>query len=142
MKHFWLILLFSFSIIFYSCGYKDDFFVIGQVWNYKTRPTESNSTLTIVSVEKNKEKGVIVGVYIDNLNIPSLGNGAVIHFLPISKEALKNSLAGMKDNIESLPDYKESYREWKNKFDLKQCEFYKYPVSQVIDTIQKALEKR
>jgi hypothetical protein len=141
MKLIKIVLLIFLIIGFFDCGYDDNFFSVGQIWQYKTRSNEPNSTLTIVSIENNKDFGVIVGVYIDNLNFENLGEGTVIHFLPFSKETLKMSVVRIKDFTDNLPDYKDSYKQWKEKFERKQCSIMTNPVAQILDTIESNIKK-
>ena len=86
------LILIGFSIFLTQCTVNDDTFEVGQIWHYDTRQGEENSTLTIVSMENNKDFGLIIGVYVDQLNIPIngiSGGNTVINFMPFNKKALK-----------------------------------------------------
>ena len=73
-------------------------FSVGQVWKYKTRPNESDSRLTIVSIDHDDpEYGDIVHIYISELNIPNPsapdGKTLFISHLPYLSESLAECVA-------------------------------------------------
>lgn len=142
MKYFKSILILLLSITLSNCEYKDNFFRVGQIWSYDTRQGESNSTLTIVSVENDKNYGVIVGAFINNIKIVDFGEGGNIKFIPFSKEALKNSVTRIKGFSNNLPDYRDSYKKWRKLFDAKGCKIINLPVKQAIDTLQININKK
>ena len=126
------------------CSINDDTFEVGQIWHYDTRQGEQNSTLTIVSMENDKNYGLIIGVYIDHLNIPLNGipgGNTVINFLPFTKKALEESVTRIQGHTDELPDYKQYYKAWKKEFDNKNCKIFFRPVKIMLDTAQMNLDK-
>lgn len=138
------LILIGFSLILTRCTVNDDTFEVGQIWHYDTRQGEENSTLTIVSMENNKDYGLIIGVYVDNLNIPLngiSGGNTVINFMPFNKKALKESVTRIQGHTDELPDYKQHYKAWKKEFDNKNCKIFLSPVKVMLDSTQMNLEK-
>ncbi len=124
--------------MFCQCAYKDDKYKIGQVWNYETRQDEVNSSLTIVSIDNDKEEGVIVGVHLSNIKFSRLGNfdRVNVYFLPFSKAALDKSVTGIKEYTSELPDFKAEYDSWKHNGDATIRKCFKSTVKQVLDSIE------
>ena len=129
--------------IFSSCQYRDDKYKVGQVWYYETRVNEPASTLTVVALENHDELGVIVSVYVDKLKINS-GEFVFneINHLPMSKAAMDSSITRIKNHVTSLPEYKESYKEWKEMFKTDQGKIFDVSVKEVIDMTEKELRKQ
>src|SRR5687768_1711347 len=76
--------------------FQDDKFKVGQIWNYKTRPGEENSKLTILKVEKYDRVGVVLHIYVDGLKLKNIqkpsGFSDDIGHLPFSIEAVLKSV--------------------------------------------------
>ena len=93
----------------------DSKFVPGQVWRYKTRRGEENSTLTILRVEKTPKLGTIVHVRIDGVHFSNCTGGpspTLIEHAPLSRAALEASVTGEVGSVSKLPDYAAGYQEW------------------------------
>lgn len=129
--------------IFGSCQYKDNKYKVGQVWYYDTRPNEPASTLTVVAIENHDQLGVIVSVYIDKLKINS-GEYVFneISHLPLSKVAMDSSITRIKNHISGLPNFKESYNEWKETMNSGQGKIINVPAKEAIDMAEKELQKQ
>ncbi|HOW30662.1 MAG TPA: hypothetical protein PLP88_03785 [Bacteroidales bacterium] len=133
-----LLYLIVISFILIQCSYKDDKYKVGQVWNYKTRQNEVNSSLTIVSINNDKKEGVIIGVHLSNIKFSRIGNfdEVNINFLPFSKSALDKSLTTIKEYTEELPDFKTEYDSWKHTDDTSINKCFRSSVIQVLDSIE------
>ncbi len=133
-----LLYLIVISFILIQCSYKDDKYKVGQVWNYKTRQNEVNSSLTIVSINNDKKEGVIIGVHLSNIKFSRIGNfdEVNINFLPFSKSALDKSVTTIKEYTEELPDFKTEYDSWKHTDDTSINKCFRSSVIQVLDSIE------
>lgn len=128
-------------------------FSVGQVWKYKTRPNESDSRVTIVSIDHDDpEYGDIVHIYISGLEIanPTAPNGKTlfISHLPYLSEALAESLTEMEsqyDDVESQLDQydatQEGYRLWKRAFENSEAGVFTNPVADAIGFVEKSVQK-
>jgi PBP1b-binding outer membrane lipoprotein LpoB len=87
-------------LLFSGCTKKDQYSV-GQEWNYKTRPTEKSSTLTILKIEEYPETGKVIHISISGLKVKDISSttGFADKFthIPISEEALGKSVTSLKN---------------------------------------------
>ena len=122
-------------------------FSVGQIWKYRTRPTEEESRITIVRVDADDpEFGNIIHIYISDLNIPNReapeGKTVYVGHMPYDEDALENSVTEMVSETKTLPDYQDGYRLWKEAFDESQAGVFEIPVSQAIDFVQESISKK
>lgn len=113
-------------------------FTAGQVWKYKNRPGEEDSTLTILDVEE-YEKDVVVHIRIDRITMP-LSTGIIadhIKHLPFSATALGSSVTSLIGHIPGLPPFLEGYAQWKNAFDAGKAGYWKMPVQDAVAAVCK-----
>jgi hypothetical protein len=112
---------------------KDVKFVPGQVWSYKTRPGEEDSTVTILRVESTPKLGVIVHVRIDGIHFSNCTGGPSprrIEHAPFSRAALEASVGSKVGSLSKVPDYSAGYHDW-----LSHCGgVYKGTVDRVVAT--------
>ena len=139
-----LIGLFMFSKLF-SGADQDDKYEVGQIWEYQTRKGEEKSTLTIAAVEKHKELGTIINIYVGGLKVknPNADNGLSdeIQHLPFSKDAIDKSVTKLIGTTKQLPDYKDGYHEWRTAFDNGKAGVFSITVKESIDIMEKTLNQ-
>lgn len=96
---------------------QDDKFKVGQIWNYKTRQGEENSTLTILKIEKDKTIGCIIHICIEGLKIKNPGHSSGISerlpHTPLSQDAIAKSVTQLVSENNELPEFMEGYNLWK-----------------------------
>lgn len=130
-------------LLSFSCAKKDQYSV-GQQWNYKTRPTEKSSTLTILKIEEYPETGKVIHISISGLKIknPASPTGFAEYFshIPISEEALDKSVTTLKSETGKKPDSLEmdGYSYWKE-FDKGDAGIFTIPVSEIVSTMEKSI---
>ncbi len=136
-----LILLF-----FVCCTKKDDMkYSVGQEWNYKTRPTEENSTLTILKIEEYPKHGKVIHISVDELKMknPQHPDGIAdrISHLPLSEAALDNSVTSLKNETRRKPDSTEmdGYSYWKKEFDKGKAGVFSIPVSEIVSVMEESI---
>jgi hypothetical protein len=119
-------------------------FEVGQKWAYKTRPVESGSTLTIVKMDEIKGTKIIhislEGVKIKNPQSPN-GFGNKVSHMPISEDALRDSITKMIGTTKALPDFKEGYKMWREAFDQGKGGYFTIPVSECVEYMEKAINQ-
>ena len=74
---------------------KDQKFQVGDIWEYKTRPGEERSRITILRIENSPKVGIIVHVAVDNLTWLDCENKAFaqsIPHMPFGRARLKPAL--------------------------------------------------
>lgn len=131
-------------LLSFSCAKKDQYSV-GQEWNYKTRPTEKSSTLTILKIEEYPETGKVIHISISGLKIKdttsTTGFADKFTHIPISEKALTNSVTTLKKETYKKPDSLEmnGYSYWKKEFDNGNAGIFTIPVSEIVSTMEKSI---
>jgi len=92
-------------------------FHVGERWNYRARPGEETSTLTVLKIESLPKSGVVVHVSVDGLHLKSpkapTGMTDNIGHLPFAEAALDRSVTTLAAVSVALPDYEAGYDEWR-----------------------------
>jgi hypothetical protein len=86
---------------------QDSKFRPGQVWKYKTRPSEGESLVTILKIES-LPKGIIVHVRVDRVHIKNCSGGPeleTVEHMPFMREALDRSLTKLLKESSTTPDF-------------------------------------
>ncbi len=129
-----------------GCTKKDDMkYSVGQEWNYKTRPTEENSTLTILKIEEYPKNGKVIHISVSGLKMknPQHPDGIAnrISHLPLSEEALDNSVTSLKNETRRKPDSTEmdGYSYWKREFDKGKAGVFSTPVSEIVTLMEESI---
>ena len=90
----------------------------GQVWRYHTRPDEETSRITILKVESREDGNTTVHIRVDGLKLRNprapTGHNEVLPHAPIDAVALDRSVVTMDSTVETLPEFEEGYRTWKD----------------------------
>jgi hypothetical protein len=87
----------------------------GQVWSYKSRPSEGSSTVTILRVETSPKVGVIVHVRIDGVQFKNCKGGpapTTIDHAPFTKIAMDKSVSRQLRTVSELPEFEAGYKDW------------------------------
>ena len=124
---------------------QDSEFKVGQVWNYKTRSAETNSTLTVCKVEVAGKLGVVVHVSIADVNIKSPQNkdgfATKISHLPFAESAVKQSVTQMVKEGVALPDYRGGYDSWRDAVEGRKGGIWTVSVAEAVAAMESVLNK-
>jgi hypothetical protein len=120
-------------------------FLEGQVWSYKTRPGEGNSTLLINKVEIDPRLGAIFhvsvsGVSVKNSRVSSGVTSDLPHF-PVSKQTLELSCVNLVGKSPPNAEYREGYAEWRSAFNQGKAGIFSIPISEIIDGVETAINQ-
>jgi hypothetical protein len=117
---------------------------VGDTWNYKTRPGEEGSTLTVVKVESTPKLGVIVHVSLVGLRVHSkhapTGISDRIAHMPFSADAVDRSVTTVVARATLLPDFKEGYDEWRTAFDQNKAGIFTISVADAVGVVESTLQ--
>lgn len=94
----------------------DSRFHVGQVWKYKTRPNEEQSTLTILRIESLPKLGVIIHIRVDDIRLRNCTGGPEpnnIAHMPFSRDAIERSVVKLAKEGGAVPDFQDGYDEWR-----------------------------
>ena len=87
----------------------------GQVWSYKTRPGDEESTVTILRVESTPKLGIIVHVRVDKFKLENCsgnkGDSSMDH-APFARAAIDKSVVKLLRTEKDIPDFSEGYNDW------------------------------
>jgi len=117
----------------------------GETWNYKTRPGEQGSILTVLRVESAPKLGVIVHVSLTGLKIrnghsPSGFSGEIGH-MPFSEEAIDRSVTTRIGTANALPDFEDGYREWRTGFEKGKAGSFSITVAEAVGYMESTLQQ-
>ena len=115
-------------------------FAEGQIWQYKTRPEETDSRLYIVKVDSWPNGEKIFHIYVDKLKIknPMLAGGiqTELPHAPVSEKTLKLSVTRFQKKTTELPNITEGYDIWKEEYDKGGAGVFTISVSEIITLIE------
>ena len=87
---------------------------VGQEWSYLTRPHEHRSTLIIGRIDESSI-GSVFHISVRGLRLADsrgLGEGTKIDHVPISEQALRDSLVAFQGFVEITGEFEDGYLEW------------------------------
>jgi hypothetical protein len=92
----------------------DSKFKPGQVWTYRNRPGESESTVTILQVDRMEKIGVVVHIRVDGLRMLNPRREPVpsIEHMPFTRDAILLSVIDLHQTVATLPTL-EGYDHWR-----------------------------
>ncbi|MCQ9634752.1 hypothetical protein MP478_12205 [Chryseobacterium sp. WG14] len=131
-------------LLFFSCTEKGKY-IVGQEWQYKTRPTEKSSILKILKIEEYPKTGKVIHISISGLKMRNpaspKGFAEYISHLPISEEALDKSVTSLKNKTGKKPDSLEmdGYSYWRKDFDKGNAGIFTIPVSEIVGQMEKSI---
>ncbi|AKZ64662.1 hypothetical protein F506_20175 [Herbaspirillum hiltneri N3] len=110
----------------------------GQVWAYKTRPGESESTVTVLKIEQYKDLGQVIHVRIDGIRMrnPIKGNIVTdIPHLPFRSAAVQRSVTKLIRKSSTVPDFKEGYDTWRQAYDVGKAGAFETDVAATLNSL-------
>ena len=120
-------------------------FKVGQMWSYKTRPSEEKSYFIVVKVETHSKLGNIVHIAVRNLKMQNPrspdGISENVDHMPFSEDALnKSAIKILKEKVD-LPDFKDGYDEWRNAFDSGRGGIYTITLAEAVKVMETILNQ-
>lgn len=116
---------------------------VGQEWKYKTRKGEENSTLKILKIEEYPKTGKIIHISISGLKVvnPDSKEGFAneLTHIPITEEALDESVSKLKSEKIKLPNRIEGYDYWKKEFDEGTAGVFSITVVEIVESMEEAI---
>ena len=118
---------------------------VGQVWAFKSRPSEPNAKLTIVKIEPDGKLGNIIHVYVDSVKIKTSAKPVkysyVVSHMPFSEAAIDSSVTKKMGEVTNLPDFQEGYDEWHTSFESGNGGVFSIPVEKSIEYMETTMLK-
>ena len=118
-------------------------FEAGQVWEYKTRAGEEESSLLIDKVEEYPKVGRVFHISLSKIHIK---NGAItiaddLPHLPVSIETLGSSCTRLIGHSDPNPMYLAGYQMWRKAFDAGRAGVYTISIVEILDTTETLLQQ-
>jgi tetratricopeptide (TPR) repeat protein len=117
----------------------------GQVWKYKTRPGEENSTFTIVKVDKDQLIGTIIHIYLQGLFLKDVhmpdGYSETVGILPFIEEAIGRSATELIRENEPVREIQNRYEEWKHAFESGGAGVFSITIAEAVAVVEEAIRK-
>lgn len=121
----------------------DERILVGQVWNYITRPGEENSTATVLLIEKDDVIGVIIHIYLNGLNLKNSRNpngySTEIRHLPFSIEGFCKSATKLIAIDQPIPDFQNGYNQWRNSFENNKATLFSISIAEAIKYVEEIM---
>ena len=118
----------------------------GQVWQYKTRPGEESSRLTIAKVESHPKLGTIIHIQVKDVAIKSPtapgGVSKVISHLPYAEQSVADSVTTMEKDTITPTGWEDGYQQWKSAFDAGKAGIWTLTVSEAVSAMEQILGKQ
>jgi hypothetical protein len=118
----------------------------GQVWSYKTRLGEEQSTVLINKIETHERLGKIFHISVDGVKVRNRHskNGVTTEFphFPVSEETLRKSVIKLLGKKAPNPEYIEGYKTWKAAFDAGEAGIFTISVSEIVGFVEELINKQ
>ena len=112
---------------------------VGQVWSYKTRPQEKDSTLMVLRIDNSSKLGQVVFVGLKDVRVQH-PTGKILSSmspLPFTREALDQSVIKVVGKTDKLMSYNFGYQKWKEaQFAGKRPPTYVKPVADIVNALE------
>jgi hypothetical protein len=120
-------------------------FRAGQVWTYETRKGEEASRVVVCRVEPDPKAGTIVHIRVEGLALKSPkapdGVSRAIGHLPLSEQALRESVLALESTGETPSNYLEGYKIWKAAFDAGEGGIFTISVANCVELMERSLNR-
>lgn len=118
---------------------------VGEKWNYRTRPGEEDSLLTVLKVESSQKLGVIVHVSLDGLRIenpraPGVASETIGH-MPFAEAAIDKSVTTRAAAGDSVTAGGDGYEEWRRAFDAGDAGIFTIDVAEGVNVVAQTLSQ-
>ena len=114
-------------------------YAVGQIWTYKTRPQEPNSTLMILRIDNTSKLGPVIFIGLKELRVkhPTGKVFPSMSALPFTKEALDKSVVKLVGTADKLMPSNLGYMKWKEaQASGKTPPTYVKPVADVVNGLE------
>ncbi|WP_419904708.1 hypothetical protein [Kiloniella sp.] len=116
----------------------------GQVWEYKTRPHESGSKLTVLRVDKD-ENFTIISVSLDGLKIRNpyspTGYGNEIGHIPITKEMFLQSTTRIVGTTAITSSQLDGYQIWLDAYKANEGGIFTASIAECVSAIEEGINQ-
>ncbi|NNE82588.1 MAG: hypothetical protein HKN28_01320 [Alphaproteobacteria bacterium] len=123
----------------------DERFAVGQVWIYKTRPTEEASRVLIGKIESVSGLGNIIHVKLIGLRLRESfapdTRVSVMNHAPMSEVAFASSVIELTDELADLEGFSEGYNTWRSAFRAGEAGIFTISLAEAIGFIDQMLSQ-
>jgi hypothetical protein len=120
-------------------------FKAGQVWSYKTREGERDSTVVVLKIQDYPKLGRVVHVSVLGLKMKKPNRAGefipTINHMPLSEEAFAASVEKLLKEKAELPDYESGYSLWREEFDAKRAGVHTSTIAEAVQFTEEMLNQ-
>jgi hypothetical protein len=112
---------------------------VGQIWTYKTRPQETNSTLMILRIDNSSKLGPVIFVGVNDVRVahPSGKILSSMSPLPFTRDALDKSVLKVVGKTDKLMSSNFGYQKWREaQLAGKRPPTYVKPVAEIVNGLE------
>lgn len=117
---------------------------VGDSWQYQTRPGEETSTLTVVKIDSNSTRGLIVHISLNGLRVKNAridgGISETISHMPFSANAIEASVTSLRMRAAPMPSFEAGYQLWRGAFARGKAGVFTASIRDAIDGMEKAMQ--
>lgn len=116
----------------------------GQIWAYKTRAGEEDSTILINKIEDDPKLGHIyhISIFKVQLKRSAVTFTNELPHLPVSQKTLELSVTKLAGRSDPNPMYLPGYRMWRQAFDAGHAGIYTSAIAEILDLTETMLQKQ
>lgn len=112
---------------------------VQQVWKYKTREIEKNSTVQIVKIE-NVGGNEVIHLRINDVHFKKdINTPSTVHHIPMDKEVFKNSITKLTGYKKVDASYEDGYMQWREAFESGKGGIFTIGISEVMETLDQVM---
>ncbi|QTN21448.1 hypothetical protein HZ992_14775 [Rhizobacter sp. AJA081-3] len=117
----------------------------GQVWHYRTRASEPNSTLLINKVEVQPKLGEVFHVSVRDVRVRNKhapgGMSTELPHFPVSRTTLQASVTKLVGTAPVNPEYREGYETWRKAFEEGNAGVFTISVAEIVSNVESIINK-
>jgi hypothetical protein len=132
--------VFAFAFLMMGTGLQaaPNVYAAGQVWEYRTRTADTGSLLKIQQVDvdpRRAEHRTIYHISIINVRLNDPTVRREISHVPVSREALDDSVTRLSSSRLPFPDARDGITEWRRS----NGGVFTIPIARIIDVVEKTM---
>jgi hypothetical protein len=112
---------------------------VGQRWRYQTRAGDEASRVTILKIETLPNDATVVHVAVSAVRVPCRPEPTDIGHMPMSRDAVVNSVTALDATNVVLPDFQEGYQMWRRAYETQGAGFFTASLSEAIDAVTRGV---
>lgn len=111
---------------------------VGQVWEYRTRPSDEGSLLRIQNIEDSSEAGPIYHISVIGVRFRQAPLSGELAHLPVSRVTLDASVTRLSGATPSFPDVTPGIAQWREA----RGGVFTVPLAEIVDMLERMVAQQ